>query len=115
MAWPYTYDIQYYYGDTYQFVAYPRENNVPYDLNGKTVACEIATERGNPEAVVASMNTEISTDFSRIFCSITPAIGLQLVNNNYVYDLEIRNGEEVYTLLTGDISIQRDVTPNTSQ
>jgi hypothetical protein len=112
MAWPYNYNIDYYYGDIYQFVAYPRENNAPYDLNGKTVACDIATERGNPLAIVASMDLKVSTDFSRILCSITPEIGGQLTGTNYVYDLEIRNGEEVYTLLTGDIFVNKDVTPN---
>jgi hypothetical protein len=113
MTWPYAYNIEYYYGDSFTFVAYPRENNQPYDLSEKTVACDIATERGNPEAVVVSLNPEINIESSRILCRITPELGLALTAGPYVYDLEIRNGEDVYTLLTGDVTVQQDVTPNT--
>lgn len=113
MAWPYTYNIQYYYGDSYDFVAYPRENNSPYSLVGKTSLFSIATERGNPEAIVISASPQMSESPSRLICSITPEQGLALTGNSYVYDVEIRNGDEVYTLLTGDVTVQKDVTPNT--
>jgi hypothetical protein len=112
MTWPYTYNINYYYGDSFDLVLYPRENSAPYDLTGKTSLFSIATERGNPEAIVISASPQMSASPSRLICSISPEQGLALTGNSYVYDIEIRNGNEVYTLLTGDVAVEKDVTPN---
>jgi hypothetical protein len=113
MTWPYTYNITYYYGDSFDLVLYPRENNISYDLTGKTSLFSVATERGNPEAIVISASPQMSASPSRLICSIAPELGLALTGNSYVYDIEIRNGNEVYTLLTGDVAVEKDVTPNT--
>jgi len=113
MTWPYIYNINYYCGDSFDLVLYPRENNAPYDLTGKASLFSIATERGNPEAIVISASPEISFNPSRLICSISPEQGVALTGNSYVYDIEIRNGNEVYTLLTGDVTVEKDVTPNT--
>jgi len=113
MSWPYTYNIQYYSGDLYQFVIYPKnDDGTQFDLSDKTSLFVIATERGNPDSVVVSASAQISASPSRLLCSIMPIQGSLLTGASYVYDIEVRDeGEEVYTLLTGNISVQQDITP----
>lgn len=113
MSWPYTYNIQYYSGDLYQFVIYPKnDDGTQFDLSDKTSLFVIATERGNPSAVVLSASPQINSDPSRLLCTILPTQGSLLTGASYVYDIEIRDsGDEVYTLLTGNVSVQQDITP----
>ena len=113
MSWPYTYNIQYYSGDLYQFVIYPKNTDgSQFDLSDKTSLFVIATERGNPDAVVISASPQLNNDPSRLLCTILPSQGNFLTGASYVYDVEIRDeGDEVYTLLTGNITVQEDITP----
>lgn len=112
MSWPYTYNIQYYSGDLYQFVIYPKNSDgTQFDLSDKTSLFVIATERGNSDAVVFSASPQVSASPSRLLCSILPSSGSALTTGTYVYDIEIRDDDEVYTLLTGNVSVQEDITP----
>lgn len=122
MAFPGTYNISYYKGDTLEFKIYPKDASGAifpldgYDLvNG--VKFTIASARGS-EGVASQIEAfaEISIDRTYISCAIFPAQGNLLdATVSYVYDVEIskvgsNSKDYVYTLLTGTISVKDQVT-----
>lgn len=121
MAFPGTYNINYYKGDTLEFRIYPKDSNGdPFPLsqyvepNG-TTRFTISSARGSTENLVTGYAV-ISNDQTYILCAITPANGAELVaGTEYVYDVEIARSDApydfVYTLLTGTISVIEQVTP----
>jgi hypothetical protein len=114
MSIPKFYNFDYYAGDLYQLVLYPRnDDGTPFDLNGYSAEMEIATERGNPNTTVLEITGQINLNPPRILATITPEDGAELNLSDYVYDIEVRNDEnpeDVYTFLTGNISVTQDVT-----
>lgn len=116
MAIPKTYDINYYVGDLYELVLYPKdENGNQYDLENHTGLLTVATERGNPDASIFSASAQMSASPSRIVMSIDPDFGIILTGASYVYDLEIIDQDkpdEVYTFLTGEITTRQGITRN---
>ena len=110
MAFPGTYNFNYYRGDTFQFVVRPKTaNGSTFDLNGYTAAFTIATARGStgiqtPAVAVVNATTDIVT------CTITPSTGRTIIQGSYIYDVQITNGTEIYTLLTGSLAVIDDVT-----
>lgn len=116
MTIPKDYNIDYYVGDLYQLVLYPKnEDGSQYNLENHTGLLTISTERGSPEAQIISSPAQISTSPSRILMTIEPDQGIFLTGASYVYDLEIidqSNPTEIYSFLTGTISTQQGVTRN---
>ena len=117
MAYPGTYNFSYYQGDLYDFVLRPKQSNGDaFDLTGYSGLFTVATERGNPAARVGSAQTaSIDTSLGTVTCRITPAFGATLTGNSYVYDVQIKNptasaASAVFTLVTGTISVTRDIT-----
>jgi hypothetical protein len=123
MAFPGTYNVTYYKGDTFEFRVYPKDaSGAPFDLTNYSTTFTISTDRG-PTGVSTAVEgySEISSDLTYILCAITPDIGNDpenfLPGVRYVYDVEIANTEEdpdqpydrVFTLLTGDITVQDQV------
>jgi hypothetical protein len=118
MAFPSTFNINYYEGDTYEFKIYPK-NSVggvftltppPGQDQFWTPAFTIATSRG-AGATQIICDAAIGSD-STISCEIKPAKGRQLVaGTSYVYDVQISNSStgKVFTLLTGTVSVTADV------
>jgi hypothetical protein len=113
MAIPKLYNFNYYAGDLYQLVLYPRnKDGSAFDLQNYDVGFSIATQRGNPNAIVFSSSPQVNLSPPRILITIPPEEGAQLKNRSYLYDLEIRKNdqEDVVTLLTGEITVQQEVT-----
>jgi hypothetical protein len=110
MAFPGSYNFSYYRGDTFQFVVRPKTaNGSAFDLAGYTAAFTIATSRGatgTQTACTAVVNA--STDI--VTCTITPTVGRTLVPGSYVYDVQITNGVEIYTMLNGQLTVTDDIT-----
>ena len=111
MAFPGTYNFSYYRGDTNQFVVRPKNSTdgSAFDLTGYTAQFVVATARGSsgtqyPMTAVVNASTDIVT------CTIEPADGRDLVPGTFVYDVQITNGVQIYTLLTGTISVTDDIT-----
>jgi len=121
MSFPATFNINYYMGDTYEFRIFPKDaSGAPFPLaQFPNVRFTIATRRGDlPETEPERIQgfAEISTDRTSILCSITPANSADIdPSRQYVYDVEISRTaspyDQVFTLLTGNISIQDQVTP----
>lgn len=114
MAFPGTYNFNYYRGDTSQFVIRPKTaNGSAFDLAGYTAIFTIANVRGsggtqysNAQGITAVVNA--TTDI--VTCTINPAGGRLLAQGSYTYDVQISNGTQVYTLLTGGILVEDDIT-----
>jgi hypothetical protein len=116
MAYPGTFDISYYKGDSLDFKIYPKDNSgAAFPLTDFTsVKFTIADSRGNGATqFLANSSIVTSSSPNYILCQITPGLGSQLdADIQYVYDVEIKNntGSIVHTLLTGTITITDQVT-----
>jgi hypothetical protein len=120
MAFPGTYNFNYYKGDTLEFRVYPKDSTggtFPLSQfvspNGLT-KFTIATSRGATTGIIEGY-AQISNDQSHILCAITPANGAEMTaGTQYVYDIEISRASALYdyvfTLLTGTISVTDQVT-----
>ncbi len=111
MAFPGSYNFNYYRGDTAEFVIRPKNaNGSAFDLTGYTSEFFIANQRGSAATqyeaqAVVNATTDIVT------CTILPGVGRQLAPGTYVYDVQITTGASViYTLLTGSITVTDDIT-----
>ena len=121
MAFPGTYNFNYYDGDTFEFAIYPKNSDgSSFDLSGFTVAFTISTARGAIGAVDRVPSYAV-IDGNAIICAILPGdSSLWSPATSYVYDVEITNsaGELyplVYTVLTGTISLTEQVTEVVSE
>ena len=116
MAYPGTYNISYYKGDTHEFRIYPKDSaGAVFDLalfgNAKFT---IATKRGAGATKIEGY-AQISADKTHIICAILPGNGANMLATiKYVYDVEITKTASpynyVYTILTGDVTVTEQVT-----
>lgn len=122
MAFPGTFNIDYYKGDTFEFRVYPKDSAgaafplEEYATGGET-AFTIAPSRGALEDPLDAIEgyAVISADYEYVQCAITPANGAELTaGTTYVYDVQISKTDAPYdftfTLLTGSITITDQVT-----
>lgn len=118
MAFPGTYNINYYKGDTYEFRIYPKDAaGDTFDLTdyAGSQTFTIANARGNSATTTVSAYAEIVDDYF-VLCTIRPADGASLVaGTTYYYDVQVDatgdNGYDlVHTLLTGTITVTDHVT-----
>jgi hypothetical protein len=111
MAFPSTYNFTYYRGDTAQFVARPKNSSdgSNFSLIGFSGLFTIANQRGSLGTQYAA-NAVVNSTTSIVTCTISSSVGRSLAPGEYVYDVQIDNGLQVYTLLTGSITVIDDVT-----
>jgi hypothetical protein len=114
MAFPSVYNFSYYRGDTFEFVARPKSpNGETFPLDGFTAIFTIANQRG-ASATQYTASATINTELDIVTCTINPSTGRSLTSGSYVYDVEITSTvpdpDIIYTLLTGTITVQDDVT-----
>ena len=114
MAFPSTYNIQYYQGDSYQFVIRPKTSAgeiFPITSGTYDSYFRIDTQRGGNDGDGIESSSSISDN--AVTCTITPSIGNSLVaGTTYYYDVSIVSQTDpniVYTLLTGTITITADI------
>lgn len=111
MAFPGTYNINYYKGDTYEFRIYPKDAaGDPFDLTEYvgSQTFTIANARGESATTTVFAYASIVDDY--VLCTIRPADGVNLVaTTTYYYDVQIdATGDEyasIHTLLTGTITV----------
>lgn len=115
MAFPSTYNFSYYRGDTSQFVIRPKNSNdgSAFDLTGYTALFTVANRRGSgatqysdADGIIAVVDDETNI----VTCTITPVGGRELSAGTYVYDVQIDNTSQIFTLLTGSITVTDDIT-----
>jgi hypothetical protein len=123
MAFPGTYNFDYYRGDTFVFTITPKTSTgATFALDNFASAgaiFSIASSRGNnPTTAIDSvadttkLSAVINTSTDIITCTIKPDARTDLVGGStYYYDVEIFNSTTLrYTLLTGEITVTDDVT-----
>ena len=113
MAFPGTYNFNYYRGDTYEFVIRPKNpNGAEFQLDSYTARFVIASARGASPSFAVEAQAVINSTNDTVTCTILPGVGAQLSGGTtYVYDVQITSGPSVvYTLLTGSITVTNDVT-----
>jgi hypothetical protein len=110
MAFPGTFNFNYYRGDRYEFNISPQNSDrSTFDLTAYTGKFFIANNRG---ANATQYEARVEKDGNQIKCIILPEVGRQLSpGTNYVYDVEISkaDGAFIYTLLTGNIKVTDDI------
>ncbi len=117
MSFPGSYNIRYYYGDTLEFRIFPKNaSGEIFDLSTfDEVKFTLAENRNSPVSEHIACFAQISSDNTNILCTIRPEDS-DLINPElqYVYDVEISKQSQpydvIYTLLTGSVTIVRDVT-----
>jgi hypothetical protein len=110
MAFPGTYNFNYYRGDTAEFVIRPKTSSGSnFPLTSYTGQFKIANRRGSGGTQYAAQAT-VNTSTNIVTCTILPSTGRGLAAGTYVYDVQITNGANlIYTLLTGTMTVSDDV------
>jgi hypothetical protein len=112
MAFPGTYNFNYYRGDTFQFIIKPKDNSGnEFSLVGYTAQFKVADKRGSTGTQYTGSAVINSVD-NIVTCTVSPSLGRQLLpTTTYVYDVQIQDqSSTIYTLLTGTIVVTDDVT-----
>jgi len=111
MAFPGSYNFNYYRGDTAEFVIRPKTaNGSAFDLTGFSADFFIATARGENQTQYEGQAI-VDSSADTITCTILPGVGRDLAAGTYVYDVQIDSGPtEIYTVLTGTITVTDDIT-----
>lgn len=117
MAFPATYNFNYYRGDTLEFRIFPKDTSgLPFSLEDFSSTFTISTARGSDGVGDQVTAYSAIVDGASILCAIRPQDSLELTTaSSYVYDVEIRNTESspyplVYTIMTGAITVEEQVT-----
>jgi hypothetical protein len=111
MAFPGSYNFNYYRGDTAEFVIRPKTaNGSAFDLTGYTAEFFIANKRGSTGTQYEAQAL-VSGVADTVTCTILPGVGRDLIPGNYVYDVQITTGAStIFTILTGSITVTDDIT-----
>lgn len=121
MAFPGTYNISYYKGDTFEFLLNPKDTSGnPFNLTGYGTPRFTISNYAGPEQTpgtpskVSIEGFAVVKDNTYIQCAITPTNATEMTaGQTYVYDVEIsKTGSDydyIYTLLTGKISVAEQV------
>lgn len=114
MSFPATYNINYYEGDLYQFVIRPKNSaGDPFPISSAThnAFFYVSTSRGGSAGNTIQLTASIVE--GNVVATIQPSNGLGSTAVSYVYDVSVQkksDNQEIYTLLTGTISVTRDIT-----
>lgn len=112
MSFPGSYSFSYYRGDTFPFIIRPKDSSgSQFDLTGYTAIFTISSSRG-PSPSSSYSGTAVVNDVDDIVtCTISATVGRNLDPAvAWVYDVQITNGVEIFTILTGSISATNDIT-----
>lgn len=115
MAFPGTYNFNYYRGDTFEFKIFPKlQDGTTFDLTGYTARFTVANRRGTGATQIAMSNPVVNVGEGSIVCTISATNGRSLTAGvTWVYDIQIARTSGIAntaTLLTGNITVTEDVT-----
>ena len=116
MAFPGTYNFNYYRGDTFEFVISPKSANgtsfplSDYTGSGSASNFKIASVRGSAGAPQVTATAVVDSVLNTVTCTISATTGRGLTPGSYVYDVEIINTSGItHTLVTGTITVTDDI------
>jgi hypothetical protein len=116
MAFPGTYNFNYYRGDTFEFIIRPKDaSGAAFPLAGYTAQMKVADKRGagtvTAPAVQYTATAVVNTVDNIVTCTISDSVGRNLTTDKtWVYDVQITDGSTIFTLLNGNITVTDDVT-----
>jgi hypothetical protein len=120
MAFPGTYNFNYYRGDTLEFIIRPKDaNGDAFELDTFVNAEMVIADRrgvaaaGQPAIIKINAVAEINNANDIITCRIPPNVGRSLsTGRTWVYDVQISDESQarIYTILTGNITVTDDIT-----
>ena len=116
MAFPATYNVLYYRGDTYEFVIQPKNSDGTAfnltDYPSASATFTIASRTAGVDTFVLNGGVSINSADSYITCTISNTQGSNLVQGtSYVYDVQIKSTDAVntFTLLAGTLTVTNDI------
>ena len=117
MAFPATYNINYFSGDLFELAVIPKTSaGGVYPVNSGTHNGYFRISTSRNGLASATKNGVISIGTNVVTCSITPTVSANLTpGTTYYYDVTIVNktdSNQVFTLLTGTITINARITPS---
>lgn len=115
MAFPGTYNFNYYRGDTYEFKIFPKlQDGSKFDLSGYSAEFTIANRRGSGATQFTMTPPVINTGDGFILCTISSANGRNLAaGQTWVYDIQLTRtigDSSIITILTGNVNVTEDIT-----
>lgn len=112
MAFPGTYNFNYYRGDTFEFIVRPKDaSGQEFDLDGYTAEFTISNLRGPSSTLEYVATANVNTVDNIVTCSISSGVGRNLLPAiSWVYDVEVTNSIRTFTLVTGAITVTDDIT-----
>jgi len=111
MAFPGTYNFNYYRGDTFAFIIRPRDAaGGTFPLGSFTSSIFTIADKRGPTNNSRTGTAIIDPVAGTVTCTISPAVGRNLGVQTWVYDVQISNVSETFTLLNGDITVRDDIT-----
>lgn len=112
MAFPGTYNFNYYRGDSFEFIVRPKDaSGQQFSLNGYIGRFTIANNRGPSATLRYEGVAEVNTVDNIVTCTIPSGIGRNLNPSQvWVYDVEVSNDVTTFTLITGSITVTDDIT-----
>jgi len=115
MSFPANFNIRYYKGDFYQFVIRPKNSaGEPFPISDSThnAFFYASTTRGGQSSNTITLNASIVSG-NVVATILSSDVSKFNQGNNYFYDVSIKkiaDPNEVYTLLTGSLTINPDIT-----
>lgn len=113
MAFPKTHNLEYYRGDTFEFIVdVKNQDGSDFALSGfETYTFKIANQRG--AGATQYTGTAIKVDPASVKCTITATVGRTLAAGQYFYDVQITDTTPtpniIFTILTGILNVTDDV------
>lgn len=116
MAFPATYNFNYYRGDTFEMLVTPKTSSgAPFTMpEGFSAYIDIAKVRAATASnqTISRLAADLTVDGASIKFVIPGSVGITMSSGQtYVYDLEIRRASDgtTYTLMTGSITVTDNV------
>ena len=116
MAFPATYNVLYYRGDTYEFVIQPKNSDGTAfnltDYPSASATFTIASRVAGVDTFVLNGTASVNSSDSYITCTISNTQGSNLAQGtSYVYDVQIKSTGSVntFTLIAGTLTATNDI------
>lgn len=110
LSGPMLVDLTMYRGDTGKFrITVKNEDNSPADLGGATWDADIRNTANSAVIITSFDIVPVAGDSSSVDVVLPADKADQLVAGPLVYDVEMRLGDEVLTLISGKITVTQDV------
>ena len=111
MAFPGTFNFNYYRGDTNQFVIRPKTaNGAAFDLTGYTASAQMRKYSGSSTFTTFTSSISVPNTLGKIIISLTSNQTVDLKPGRYVYDVVITRDGVKTRVIEGMVLVREGVT-----